>query len=190
MSDKKQYTKIKILQTALEDIDKNGYEELSLRKLANNCGLTTGAFYKHFASKDELFMSLMLKLSVSLTENINLKSNEQYTPREELLHLGQNIFALFKEKTNLVDFLFFNPVAQSVYKQSSEVQNAFPLLRSVRTLINELIDYESLELDSTETFIKIWAFLQGYMLLVRNGVTEFDVTLLSATLNSLLRKDN
>lgn len=188
LSNKKEQTKRKILKMALREIDENGYEKLSLRKLATNCNLTTGAFYRNFANKDALFMSLMLELSTSLTEIISQKSDGNYTPREKLLLLGENVFKLFNTKNNLVNFLFFNPVAQSIYTQDRGLQDLFPLLKSVHNLIDDIIRQESLELDSDETFIKIWAFLQGYMLLVRNGVTKFNAALLADTLSSLLTK--
>src|SRR5699024_12402343 len=36
-------------------IDKYGYEDLSLRRLTGTLGLTTGAFYKHFKNKNDLY---------------------------------------------------------------------------------------------------------------------------------------
>lgn len=184
----KQQTKLKIIDTALEEIEQQGFENLSLRKLASNCGLTTGAFYRHFANKNDLFMVLMLKLSATLTSGVGQKNIHSISPRKELLFLGENIFTLFSEKKNLVDFLFFNPVAQSIYAKNEKIQDTFPLLKTIHQLIIEIIDRETLDLDPTTTFIQVWSFLQGYMLLVRNGVTQFDTELLADTLNSLLLK--
>uniref|UniRef100_UPI00263231EE TetR/AcrR family transcriptional regulator n=1 Tax=uncultured Lactobacillus sp. TaxID=153152 RepID=UPI00263231EE len=43
-----------LIEKTVNVIDQNGYQDLSLRKLTKMIGLTTGAFYKHFESKDDL----------------------------------------------------------------------------------------------------------------------------------------
>ncbi|KRL01097.1 TetR/AcrR family transcriptional regulator [Liquorilactobacillus capillatus] len=182
-------TKKTIIATAIKEIDTRGYKELSLRKLADSCGLTTGAFYRHFSSKDELFTSLMFEISADFIKENSHKKENLPKPREELLLLGKNIFNLFEKQGNLLDFLFFNPVSMTVYAQNNKEQDNFPLLNKVHQLIACIIKDESLDLDPSETFIKIWAFLQGYILLVHKGVTEFSQPLLASTLNSLLIKE-
>lgn len=37
----------------------NGYERTNLRELCKEAGITTGSFYRHFASKEELFGALV-----------------------------------------------------------------------------------------------------------------------------------
>ena len=48
-------TQDKLVGKTITVIDKYGYQNLSLRKLTATLGLTTGAFYKHFKSKDALY---------------------------------------------------------------------------------------------------------------------------------------
>jgi len=48
-------SKKQILQTALKLFLKNSYKEVSLRDIVNEVGLTKGAFYHYYSSKDELF---------------------------------------------------------------------------------------------------------------------------------------
>ncbi|NDV58221.1 TetR/AcrR family transcriptional regulator [Bacteroides sp. 519] len=48
-------SKKQILQTALKLFLKNSYKEVSLRDIVNEVGLTKGAFYHYYGSKDELF---------------------------------------------------------------------------------------------------------------------------------------
>lgn len=59
MADMTEATKDKILQSAkLEFLDK-GFTSASLRTIAGNAGLTTGAMYRHFKDKDALFCALV-----------------------------------------------------------------------------------------------------------------------------------
>lgn len=49
----------KIIQSAKELFLKNGYERTNLREICSNAGVTNGAFYKHFDSKESLFSVLV-----------------------------------------------------------------------------------------------------------------------------------
>lgn len=48
-------SKKQILHTALELFLRNSYKEVSLRDIVNEVGLTKGAFYHYYTSKDQLF---------------------------------------------------------------------------------------------------------------------------------------
>jgi AcrR family transcriptional regulator len=48
-------TKKQILHTALKLFLKNPYKEVSLRDIVNEVGLTKGAFYHYYTSKEQLF---------------------------------------------------------------------------------------------------------------------------------------
>lgn len=47
-------TKDTIIRVALELIGKYGYQDVSIRRLCKEAGISTGAFYHHFSSKDEM----------------------------------------------------------------------------------------------------------------------------------------
>lgn len=48
-----------ILKIAAEEFLKKGFRDVSLRNIAETAGVTTGAFYWHFKSKEELFDSVV-----------------------------------------------------------------------------------------------------------------------------------
>lgn len=48
-----------ILETALKHFLKEGYAGASLRKIVKDAGLTTGAFYKYYPTKEMLFNALI-----------------------------------------------------------------------------------------------------------------------------------
>ncbi len=55
MSVKAEKTKEKILDTALRHFLKDGFSGASLRNIVKDAGLTTGAFYKYYPTKEMLF---------------------------------------------------------------------------------------------------------------------------------------
>ena len=53
-------TKEKIMQKALQYFVENSYEKASLNDIAGNLGITKGAIYHYFGSKDDLFREVLL----------------------------------------------------------------------------------------------------------------------------------
>ena len=52
-----QKTEQQILQSALTLMREQGYDKISVRDICNHAGITTGAFYHHYPSKDALVIS-------------------------------------------------------------------------------------------------------------------------------------
>ncbi len=59
MSDAATETKKKILDSAMAEFLDKGFMNASLRTIAANAGVTTGAMYRHFKDKDALFCALV-----------------------------------------------------------------------------------------------------------------------------------
>lgn len=53
----------KIIESGIEHFLKYGYERSNLRKICKDAGVTTGAFYRHFEDKEDLFVSLVQPLA-------------------------------------------------------------------------------------------------------------------------------
>lgn len=54
-----QATKEAIQASGMKEFLEKGFEQASLRRIARNAGVTTGAFYKYYASKEALFAELV-----------------------------------------------------------------------------------------------------------------------------------
>ncbi|MBO4862257.1 MAG: TetR/AcrR family transcriptional regulator [Firmicutes bacterium] len=50
----------KLLAEAKDQIERNGYENTTIRSIASACGVGTGTVYNYFASKDVLIASFMV----------------------------------------------------------------------------------------------------------------------------------
>lgn len=64
-----QITHEKILNSGRTLFLKNGYERTNLRAICKGAGITTGAFYRHFADKESLFSELVDPVINSLKQN-------------------------------------------------------------------------------------------------------------------------
>lgn len=57
-----------ILESGLKLFLKEGYEKANLRQICKNAGVTTGAFYKHFEDKADLFTELVKPLADNIEQ--------------------------------------------------------------------------------------------------------------------------
>lgn len=77
--------KYKIVVSALEIIDELGIDGLSLRELAKRQGITEGALYKHFNSKEEILASVLDYYSRYDEKIKNTIGNSTMTPKEAIV---------------------------------------------------------------------------------------------------------
>jgi len=73
-----------IIEAARKVLLKEGYEHLSMRRVAEEAGCSTMALYRHFANKEALTQFLCTELYTSFTERINSQMAAVNGPREQL----------------------------------------------------------------------------------------------------------
>src|SRR4051794_27675956 len=74
-----------IMEKALELFAEQGFEATSVQQITDHCGISKGAFYLSFKSKDELILALIDQFMMQFTSDIDyvVKSTEN---DEELLY--------------------------------------------------------------------------------------------------------
>jgi len=73
-----------IMEKALELFAKQGFEATSVQQITEHCGISKGAFYLSFKSKDELILALIDHFMNQLTSDIDYVVRN--TNKDELLH--------------------------------------------------------------------------------------------------------
>ena len=66
----------KILNSGKQLFLKNGYERTNLRELCKEAGVTTGAFYRHFADKSAIFTELVDEAAGELLSKFDIAEDE------------------------------------------------------------------------------------------------------------------
>ncbi|HIR52266.1 MAG TPA: TetR/AcrR family transcriptional regulator [Candidatus Onthovicinus excrementipullorum] len=80
----------RIRQAGKKEFMRKGFQAASLREIAKEAGVTTGAFYGYFKSKEELFNSLVEEPANVLMERYN-QAQDQFAnlpPEEQRGHVG------------------------------------------------------------------------------------------------------
>ena len=125
-----------ILEEALKLFSEKGIKETTVRDIAKAVGITEGAIYRHFESKDQIVHELF-----------GLYSEKLYNSLKEVMESSEDIESKFKKVVEtFLQFAFKNPEAFRFmnifhYLREKEVRKfkkiPFSLLRSLVEEINE-----------------------------------------------------
>ena len=76
-----------ILDTSAKLFNQYGYKEVSIRDIAQACGLTNAALYYHFKNKEDLFLAMLQRDHVRFVEALRAPANGPGELREDLKQL-------------------------------------------------------------------------------------------------------
>lgn len=106
MAESSAETKKRLLESAKKEFLEKGFTRTSLRTIAANAGVTTGAMYRHFKDKNDFFCALVdepvkVVRNTIMAENDTLKSDINPISREH----EQEETKIF---TSLLDYIYSN----------------------------------------------------------------------------------
>ena len=100
-------TKKKILDSAMAEFLEKGFMNASLRTIAANAGLTTGAMYRHFKDKDALFCALVDDAIAAATKAVMMADVSHHLDLDNIV--SKEHFEEENKHTNdLLNYIFDN----------------------------------------------------------------------------------
>lgn len=94
-----------IIKHAIELFADKGFESTSIQEITEKCGISKGAFYLSFKSKDELIISIIDHFMTELSADIDRVVNGNY-PGDHKLYLLYSIIFEFFQKHSKFALLF------------------------------------------------------------------------------------
>jgi AcrR family transcriptional regulator len=121
-----QLTHQKILESAMKHFTEVGFRDASIRNICHDAGVTNGAFYVHFKSKEELFSAL-----VDETINGFMQAYDGYADFE--VYSKEDLVRMFSSSYSSIEVLL-----HYVYKHGAQFQ--LVLKCSQGTVYEDFID--------------------------------------------------
>ncbi|MDH6704789.1 AcrR family transcriptional regulator [Kitasatospora sp. MAA19] len=80
-------TRARIIEVSLELFSEQGYEQTSLREIADRLGVTKAALYYHFKTKDDIVLGIVERMAAPIDETIEWGRQQSWSPgmRDELI---------------------------------------------------------------------------------------------------------
>jgi AcrR family transcriptional regulator len=100
-----------ILQAARDEFTDRGYAATRMLDVARRAGMSVGALYRHFDSKEAIFVSLMKKASQDVTERMQAVAGQVPDPKERIGRLIHTMLSFIEENRGM--FLVFHQLADA-----------------------------------------------------------------------------
>ena len=123
-------TRASILQTAATVFAERGYTDTTLAELIARSGLTKGAFYFHFASKEQLALAVLEEKQRQWLEFVRQRALDKPKAIDQLLALGPALIRLHRQ----------DPSAYSAQRLSRDLARLPGLAGPIRTQMRGWID--------------------------------------------------
>jgi AcrR family transcriptional regulator len=154
-----------LIEESIKMINTSGEDSLSMRKLAEKCGVSMAAPYAHFKNKEEMINAIKEYVEESFTTYLETAiSTCENDIEKKIITLGNAYITFFIDNPEYFTFLFSRGYihANLDFKSTDEkVFKPFKILKDLCTIYfaekkPELSDYDK-ELE----IIRIWASVQG-----------------------------
>jgi AcrR family transcriptional regulator len=166
-----------LIEAGIDLINKEGINQLSLRKVASFCGVSQAAPYSHFQNKEELLESIrshVLGQFMKVLENAVLPFPNQKDPKI-LVQIGKSYVMFFINNPQYFSFMFsadFMEINLSIHDDGT---NNFPPLQFFKTYAIPILG----ELDMTDekaedAIISMWATVHGLASLATMKNVRYD----------------
>ena len=95
----------KILDSAVAHFKDKGFSGASIRQICNDAGVTNGAFYAHFASKEDLFLAIVSPVVEGMNELYG-KENSHYMDIESVDDIDKAMKRTFSSNSILIRYVY------------------------------------------------------------------------------------
>lgn len=122
---------IEIMEAATNRISKYGIQNLTIKTLAEDIGLSEPALYRHFKSKNEILLSVLEYFKMEMQnriQSIQFKENDSYAERLRLIFNSQ--LQTFTDKPAIVSVIFAESIFHFDENLSNKVAEIMDLMQS------------------------------------------------------------
>ena len=172
---KSKETKERIFQAAKRILQKSGYEELSIKNICEEAGVSNGSFYHHFKTKDDL-LSYYIEDQPSIDpDRLELPKNKE-NAKETIIHVYLNYVKYCKELG--VEFMagYYTPHNQAL-NPTIRTERPYPIV-TVQHYLERALEANAIQLnlkiEEITTDIRMIVIGNVFEWAMRNGDADFE----------------
>ena len=167
MSDKYHHGDLRnaLIEEGIKMINSSGEDSLSMRKLAEKCGVSMAAPYAHFKNKEEMINAIKQYVEDAFTEYLQAAVNKAEADVEaRIVALGIAYVSFFIDNPEYFTFLFSRGYVHLNLDFKSPDENTFKPYKLLKDLCSRYFDEKKPGLSDYEKeleIIRIWSSVQG-----------------------------
>ena len=172
---KSKETKARIFKAAKDILRKKGYEELSIKNICEEAGVSNGSFYHHLKTKDDL-LSYYIEEQPGINPDLSELPADAKDAKETIIYVYINYVRYCKELG--VEFMsnYYTPKNQSL-NPLIRTERPYPIV-TVQNYIRKCIDAgiiaPKLSLDALSTDIRMIVIGNVFEWCLKQGKADFE----------------
>lgn len=172
---KSKETKERIFQAAKRILQKSGYEELSIKNICEEAGVSNGSFYHHFKTKDDL-LSYYIEDQPSIDpDRLELPKNKE-DAKETIIHVYLNYVKYCKELGGEFMAGYYTPHNQAL-NPTIRTERPYPIV-TVQHYLERALEANAIQLnlkiEEITTDIRMIVIGNVFEWAMRNGDADFE----------------
>ncbi|MCD0489264.1 TetR/AcrR family transcriptional regulator [Pedobacter sp. MC2016-14] len=188
----KEETKANILDAALEIVKEDGWQALSMRKIADKIEYTAPIIYEYFANKEGILLELTRVGNGLLLKQFKVAQATHHTPEEQLSAMWMAYWDFAFEHKELYKLMF------GVDVMCCELKSSLPEAEAAEELLWDAIIMVMNDKNASEEIVcrkyyTFWSIIHGLISinLVRKGRNdEMNQHILKDAINGIIRTIN
>lgn len=172
---KSKETKERIFQAAKTILQKNGYENLSIKNICEEAGVSNGSFYHHFKTKDDLLSYYIEEQPTINPELLDIPQSKE-AAKQAIVEVYLNYAAYCKQLG--VDFVagYYTPRNQAL-NPDIRTERPYPIV-TVQQYLEKAVDAGAIQLKlsipEVVTDIRMIVIGNAFEWALRNGNIDFE----------------
>jgi len=171
----------KILAKSLELIAKHGFRSLTMRELAREAGMTAANIYNYFASKDEIFLHIVIRGYALLAADLELAMNSAASPLARARGMMLAFMKFGVERWDFYEVMFVSAAPHAAEfagtplekLAAEEHEHSLAVLATVYATMEELSAGKPSEAEKSLLVTEIWSLLHGWITLYHRQILGY-----------------
>jgi len=166
----------RILDAARKLFLEKGYLGATMRDIALEAELSTGAIYVYFSGKDEIYEKVCEEAFMVVIGLIKKVALSEGTPRDRVEAVARQYVTFYTDYTEYFEMLTFHDLGFTKRGQSEHLRQRLKILTTQAVQIIEGVVVEGIasgdfssDLDTTQASFNLWAGLEGVLILDMMG---------------------
>lgn len=176
-----------IMEKALELFAENGFESTSIQQITNHCGISKGAFYLSFKSKDELILALIDHFMMRFYSDIDYAVKSTVKDADLLYNFYYATFDSFQKHSDFGKIFLKEQMLSFNEEFISKLRAYDQLTEKVISSMVERLYGNNIEQTKYDLIYSIKGFMKNYSELFLFFNVPLDIALLA---KSLVEKTN
>lgn len=167
--------KLALIEKGIKILDNDGYEGLSLRKVAKECNVSQTAPYRHFKNKEELLQAIIYHIMQEFNHSLELAVQKHPDdPKSQIKEMGVAYIRFFVDNPEYLRLVFLSDKR----KMKSDM-NAFqgqgyhsaegdPFATFINTIERYASQVKTPDFDKDQLMLYCWGLAHGIAILIAN----------------------